>query len=105
MCINNTKAGIEALVGYETGFTPTLKYAVKKAGDISWKAHVKYHRKRDWTPYVELALGVYFTYAVYASISYGAWVAFPFMLLFQFGFLYMSALSLLQTRQRLAQSL
>jgi len=105
MCINNTKAVIEALVGYETGFTRTPKYAVTKAGDISWKAHVKYHRKRDWTPYVELALGLYFTYAVYAAISYGAWVAFPFMLLFQFGFLYMSALSLLQTRQRLAQSL
>ena len=105
MCINNTRAVIEALVGYQTGFTRTPKYGVTQAGDATWKQHTRYHLKRDWTPLVELGLGIYFTYAVYASIEYGAWTAFPFMLMFQFGFMYMSMMSLWQTRRRTAQSL
>ena len=105
LCINQSKAVIEALFGYETGFTRTPKYGVLKANDGSWKKAVKYHRKRDITPWIELALGIYFTYAVYEAMQYGAWVAFPFMVLFQFGFLYMAGLSLLQTNQTTAQSL
>ena len=66
--------------------------------DDSWKKRSQYHRKKDWMPFVELGLGLYFTYAVSAAISYGAWVAFPFMVLLQFGFLYMSTLSLVQTK-------
>ena len=96
---------IEALVKHETGFTRTPKYAVTERGDESWKQATKYHRKFDVTPVIELCLGIYFTYAVYASIAYGAWVAFPFMVLFQFGFLYMALLSVVQTRRSAAASL
>jgi len=105
LCINNTRAVIEALVGYKTGFTRTPKYAVVDQADKSWKNHTKYHRKKDWTPLIELMLGVYFTYAVYAAISYGAWVALPFMILFQFGFVYMSILSLVQTQTKFSSKI
>jgi cellulose synthase/poly-beta-1,6-N-acetylglucosamine synthase-like glycosyltransferase len=98
LCINNTRAVLEALVGYETGFTRTPKYAVVSSDDESWKTRKNYHRKKDWLPIVELALGFYFTYAVYAAIAYGAWAALPFMVLFQFGFLYIGGLSLVQTK-------
>ena len=100
LCINNTRAVIEALVGFKTGFTRTPKYGVVNRGDQTWKGRKAYHRRKDWMPFVELALGLYFTYAVYAAIEYGAWVAFPFMVLFQFGFMYMALLSLAQTRTR-----
>ena len=99
LCINNTRAVLEALFGYQTGFTRTPKYAVVAQKDASWKQKAKYHKKRDWSAYIELGLGVYFTYAVYSAISYGAWVALPFMILFQFGFVYMAILSLVQTSQ------
>ncbi|HIA00429.1 MAG TPA: glycosyltransferase [Myxococcales bacterium] len=105
LCINNTRAVLEALVGYETGFTRTPKYAVTDANDEAWKKRKNYHRKKDWMPLVELSLGIYFTYAVYAAISYGAWAAFPFMVLFQFGFLYMASLSLIQTRTGFGKTL
>jgi cellulose synthase/poly-beta-1,6-N-acetylglucosamine synthase-like glycosyltransferase len=105
MCINNTKAVIEALIGHQSGFTRTPKYGVVKSTDSSWKTRTAYHRRYDWTPVVELALALWFTYAVYASIEYGAWMAFPFMLMFQFGFTYMSVMSLWQTKQRLAQGI
>ena len=104
LCINNCKAVLEALVGYETGFTRTPKYAVVNREDNSWRGRTKYHRKRDLTPFFELGLGLYFTYAVYSAVSYGAWVAFPFMVLFQFGFMYMALLSLLQTKHKLAEA-
>ncbi len=105
LCINNCKAVLEALFGYETGFTRTPKYAVVSKGDSTWKKYTKYHTKFDITPWIELALGFYFTYAVYAAIAYGAWVAFPFMVLFQFGFMYMALLSFTQTKRRLAKAL
>lgn len=103
LCINQCKAVIEALVRHETGFTRTPKYGMEDGDDdSSWKRATTYHRKWNITPVIELALGIYFTYAVYASIAYGAWVAFPFMVLFQFGFLYMALLSFAQTRRRVA---
>ena len=99
LCINNSKAVIEAAFGYETGFTRTPKYGMTEKGDMRWKKATTYHRKRDFTPWVELALAAWFTYAVYEAIQYGAWVAFSFMLLFQFGFAYFAGLSFLQVRQ------
>lgn len=98
LCINNTRAVIEALFGHQSGFTRTPKYGVVGTGDTTWKKRANYHRAKNWLPFVELALGAWFVYGVYAAISCGAWVAFPFMLLFQFGFMYMGVMSLVQTR-------
>lgn len=97
MCINNAKAVLEALFGVESGFTRTPKYNVV-ARNNDWKAKRNYHRRVDWLPWLELALGVWFSLAVvYAAVT-GGWLAVPFLMLFQFGFLYVSLLSLFQTR-------
>ena len=101
LCINQSKAVLEALLGIQSGFTRTPKYNVVD-GSKSWLEKKNYHRKFDWVPYVELALGLWFSFAVVYSIFLKAWMATPFMMLFQFGFLYVSLLSFLQTRGRAA---
>ena len=42
---------------------------------------------------VELALGFYFTFAVITCINEGIWLTLPFLMLFQYGYLYISFLS------------
>jgi cellulose synthase/poly-beta-1,6-N-acetylglucosamine synthase-like glycosyltransferase len=106
ICLNNAKAVIEALTGHETGFVRTPKYRVEEGGNSDWKNKMtKYHKKMNWLPYGELALGIWFTlaviYVIYAAAvdaQYGLLFAVPFLALFQFGFLYISLQSMFQTR-------
>jgi len=97
LCINNTKAVFEALFGVDSPFVRTPKYNVVER-TAAWKKKSDYHKKINWIPYVELALGIWFSLAVFYALGTGGWLAVPFLMLFQFGFLYMSLLSLLQTR-------
>jgi cellulose synthase/poly-beta-1,6-N-acetylglucosamine synthase-like glycosyltransferase len=97
LCINNAKAVVEAMLGKESSFVRTPKYNVVDKTD-TWKRKTNYHRRFDWVPYVEFALGIWFTLAVAYALATSSWLAFPFLLLFQFGFLYMSLLSFFQTR-------
>ena len=48
-------------------------------------------------PFVELLLGAYFTVSMIALLREGLYVSVPFFILFQFGFLYIGATSLLQS--------
>jgi len=106
ICLNNAKAVIEALTGHETGFVRTPKYRVEENGKSDWKhTMAKYHKKMNWLPYAELALGIWFTIAVggvfylaAVEAQYGLLMAVPFLALFQFGFLYISLQSMFQTR-------
>ena len=47
-------------------------------------------------PYIELLLGVYFTFMAYYALSNDIFGTLPFILLFQVGFLYAGFLSLIQ---------
>ena len=68
LSVNNAKAVLEALFGHESEFTRTPKYAVEKACD-EWKQK-RYRGAVNFVPFVELALGVYFTYmALYAATN------------------------------------
>jgi hypothetical protein len=106
ICLNNAKAVIEALTGHETGFVRTPKYRVEENGKSDWKhTMAKYHKKMNWLPSAELALGIWFTIAVggvfylaAVEAQYGLLMAVPFLALFQFGFLYISLQSMFQTR-------
>lgn len=86
LCINNSRAVIEALVGYKTGFVRTPKYGVTKAGE-EWK-HVKYGFKINWQPWVETAIGIYFVYGIVNAFMHGGYPSVPFLCLFGAGFLY-----------------
>src|SRR6185503_13099302 len=99
LSVNNAKAVLEALLGFESEFTRTPKYRVEGAGD-EWKQK-RYRGSASFVPFVELALGVYFCFMAAYAASNGIYGTLPFVFLFQFGFLYAAALSLFQNAGRL----
>ncbi len=96
MCVNQSKAVIEAIVGYETGFTRTPKMGVQ-GKDRTW-LRKKYRTLLNAQPVLELALGAYLTSAIWFALDKGIYFSLPFLLLFQWGFVYVGLVSLLQGR-------
>ncbi len=97
LCINNSKAVLEALFNHQTPFARTPKYGIETAND-QWKGK-KYSGKQDWQPYIELLFGLYFSFAVFFALTTGLYPILPFLLLFQIGFLYTASLSLIQRKE------
>jgi cellulose synthase/poly-beta-1,6-N-acetylglucosamine synthase-like glycosyltransferase len=94
LCVNNTRAVIEAMFGKQSEFVRTPKYAIERSSD-EW-AGKKYHQSVGVQPLVELALGLYFTATVFYALSNQIYGTLPFLMLFQVGFLYTGLLSILQ---------
>lgn len=94
--VNNAKAVLEALVGHETPFVRTPKYAIQKVGE-SWASKL-YIRKSTLLPLLEFSLGAWFTYGIYFVIvsENHSFFSVPFLILFQFGFFYVAILSAFQ---------
>ena len=97
MSINNARAVLEALLGHDTPFVRTAKYRVR-TGSGDWKQK-KYRSRTGTLPFLELALGIYFTGVVGFAVVEGLYATVPFLMLFQFGYLYTSLMSLLQGAQ------
>jgi len=94
MCVNQSKAVIEALVGYETGFNRTAED--RHAGrDRSWLKK-RYRTLLTAQPLLELALGAYLTSAIWFALDKGVYFSLPFSSSFQWGFFYVGLVSLLQ---------
>ncbi|MGH9622541.1 MAG: glycosyltransferase family 2 protein, partial [Bryobacteraceae bacterium] len=67
LTLSNSQAVIEALLGIKSGFARTAKYAIgsgKKKSD-----HAMYRRRSGLLPFLELAAGTYFVYAIDFSID------------------------------------
>ena len=94
LAVNNTKAVFEALFGQPGEFTRTPKYGIERRQD-DW-THKKYHQSMPIQALVEVAFGLYFTATVFYALSHGIYGTLPFLMLFQFGFLYMGLMSILQ---------
>jgi len=94
LAINNTKAVFEALFGEPGEFTRTPKYGIERRQD-DWQ-HKKYHQSMPLQAFVEVAFGLYFTATVFYALSHEIYGTLPFLVLFQFGFLYMGLTSILQ---------
>jgi hypothetical protein len=93
LCVSNTKAIVEALLGKQSEFVRTPKYG---GGDgLTLQAGTdQVRRKREWVPYVEFAMGVYMSLcAVLCMFSLRSAVTSPFMVMFAFGFFYVSVMS------------
>lgn len=101
LSVNNAKAVLEALLGIESDFSRTPKYRVEGAGD-DWKQK-RYRGNLSMVPFFELLLGLDFTAMAYYALANGIYFTLPFILLFQFGFLYTAALSLFQNVGRLPE--
>jgi hypothetical protein len=94
LAVNNAKAVLEALVGHTSEFARTPKYGIKRTQD-DWQ-HKKYHLSMHVQPFIEVALGLYFTGTVLYALANGIYGTVPFLVLFQFGFLYIGLSSLIQ---------
>jgi len=94
LAVNNSRAVIEALLDKPSEFTRTSKYGIEHRED-GWQ-HKKYHQSMPVQPFVEVALGLYFTFTVFYALQHDIYGTLPFLMLFQFGFLYTGLLSIFQ---------
>jgi cellulose synthase/poly-beta-1,6-N-acetylglucosamine synthase-like glycosyltransferase len=94
LCVNNTKAVLEALFDKKTEFARTPKYRIEGDGD-EW-VNKRYRQSVFVQPLVELSLGFYFTATVFYALANGIYGTLPFLMLFQVGFLYTGLLSIVQ---------
>jgi cellulose synthase/poly-beta-1,6-N-acetylglucosamine synthase-like glycosyltransferase len=94
LCVNNTRAVLEAMFGRESEFARTPKYGIERDSD-EWVGK-KYHQTVGVQPILELALGLYFTGTVFYALANQIYGTLPFLMLFQIGFLYTGLLSIFQ---------
>src|SRR5688572_3917709 len=94
LCVNNTKAVLEAVFGKQSEFARTPKYGIERDSD-EWIGK-KYHQAVGVQPIIELILGLYFTGTVFYALANQIYGTLPFLMLFQIGFLYTGLLSILQ---------
>jgi hypothetical protein len=94
LAVNNSKAVIEALLGRTSEFARTPKYGIERSRD-DWQ-HKKYHQSMPIQPFIEIALGLYFTGTVVYALDRGIYGTLPFLVLFQVGFLYTGLMSIFQ---------
>jgi cellulose synthase/poly-beta-1,6-N-acetylglucosamine synthase-like glycosyltransferase len=95
LSVNNTKAVLEALLGYETDFRRTPKYRIENKKD-TWKGK-KYLENMNITSFFELLLGFYFIYTIYFALKREIFISIPFLLIFQIGFFYVPLMSFFQS--------
>jgi cellulose synthase/poly-beta-1,6-N-acetylglucosamine synthase-like glycosyltransferase len=84
LTVINTRAVIEALLGVQSGFVRTPKYALEK--DRKRAATTKYRRRSGWLPFIEIAIGSYFVAMCLFAIDVDNFFSLPFLLLFVGGY-------------------
>ncbi|MBV8571068.1 MAG: glycosyltransferase, partial [Acidobacteriaceae bacterium] len=84
LTVSNSKGVIEALLGVQSSFARTAKYAV---GTQKVKIQpTAYRRRSGWLPYIELAIGSYFVLMINFAIDTLNFFAIPFLVLFVCGY-------------------
>ena len=91
IAVNNTKAVLEALFNFKSGFVRTPKYGIKKQTD-NW------HEKRYSIPLnaisiLEFILGVYSLAGLLMFLIFSKYLVSPFLLIYTTGFFYVFFLS------------
>jgi len=94
LCVNQTRAVLEALAGKETEFVRTPKHGIGGT-DQSWWSK-KYRSAKSVTPFIELGMAAYFVIAIGVAIDHGHYMSLPFLGLFLCGFGYVGAVSVWQ---------
>jgi hypothetical protein len=97
LSINNAKAVLEGLLGYDTEFVRTAKHGVGDRDRGVWRT-MKYRAKKSFVAAIELLFGAYFAYTIYVAIVGKHWVSLPFLCLFLFGYVFVGAQSIYQRR-------
>lgn len=96
LILSNSRAAIEGLLGVKSEFVRTPKYNVENRRDKWLKSKSGYLRGSGAIPYIELTFAIYFAYTIYYSFRTHIYGTIPFLLLFLFGFGYVSLMSLFQ---------
>jgi len=101
MCINNTKAVLEALwsslrkTRHSGEFIRTPKYGVTGANRNRWRKHSVYTFGRLSLGFLEIAFGLYMTTCIFISLYYGfGRASVPFLMIFAGGYFYVGFASL-----------
>jgi hypothetical protein len=92
LSVNNARAVVEALMGYETGFVRTPKAGV--GGSVKKSSRGAYRAMATFQPLVELGLAAYMTYGIAYLIEREVYYSIPFLVLFQVGFGYVALSSI-----------
>jgi cellulose synthase/poly-beta-1,6-N-acetylglucosamine synthase-like glycosyltransferase len=94
LCVNQTRAVLEALMGRETEFVRTPKHGIR--GKLESWSGKKYRAAKSLTPFIELGLAAYFVAAMWIALLHGHYLSMPFLALFLCGFGYVGILSFWQ---------
>jgi len=94
LCVNQTRAVLEALSGRETEFVRTPKHGIR--GKLETWSSKKYRAAKSVTPFIELAMAAYFVVAIGVALDHGHYLSLPFLGLFLYGFGYVGGVSLWQ---------
>jgi hypothetical protein len=94
LCVNQTRAVLEALAGRESEFVRTPKHGVR--GKLESWSSKKYRAAKSITPFIELGMAGYFVLALVIAFSHGHYLSMPFLGLFLCGFGYVGWVSLWQ---------
>jgi cellulose synthase/poly-beta-1,6-N-acetylglucosamine synthase-like glycosyltransferase len=85
LTISNTRAVLEALLGVQTSFVRTPKFAIATNQKIKLQSK-KYRSRSGWLPYAELLAGCYFVYMTGFAIETYNFLVIPFLLIFVAGY-------------------
>ncbi len=94
LCVNQTRAVVEALLGRETEFVRTPKHGIR--GRLEQWTSKKYRAAKSVTPLVETAMAAYFAVTMAVAFEHGHYLSMPFLALFLCGFGYVGLVSLWQ---------
>ncbi|HVZ73052.1 MAG TPA: cellulose synthase family protein [Polyangia bacterium] len=94
LCVNQTRAVLEALAGRETEFVRTPKHGVR--GKLETWSSKKYRAAKSITPFIELGFAAYFVVALAVAFTHRHYLSMPFLALFLCGFGYVGWVSLWQ---------
>ncbi len=101
LSINNAKAVLEGIFGYDTPFVRTAKHGVdedkNKDKDNSWKKK-KYRASKGIVPFIELLFAAYFVVTIVIAYQGKHFISIPFLMLFLLGYLYVGVNSIYQRR-------
>jgi cellulose synthase/poly-beta-1,6-N-acetylglucosamine synthase-like glycosyltransferase len=86
LCVNQTRAVLEALAGRETEFVRTPKHGIR--GKLESWSGKKYRAAKSLTPFIELAMAAYFVLAIAVAVDHRHYISIPFLCLFLCGFGY-----------------
>jgi glycosyltransferase involved in cell wall biosynthesis len=98
IAVNNTRALVEALLGRQSGFNRTPKYALLSRSD-NWRGK-QYHVPVTAWPFVEVLLAAVALTGMGYALVHGHYLALPFLALYVLGAGYVGLSSLYNVRSR-----